>query len=402
MALLVALIVTFLGTILAGAFMSVTIQESRHSVWQKHRAQSLFLAEAGVEKTLYYLNNTDDPTNPWASAEGEMLATPLEYAGDLAGGDYNATLYGQAEMPWLPANSYLVRSEGIISRTNSGDIETGISGLVRKLANIPVPAALAIFDDADPEIELNQFDSVAWKIDGKDMDDPLGGGLPGIAIANLALSMPGTPEGDDLLAQLGARVGQIEGVDALGNPVTGVNAIIEDPTMPKNLDAYANYFEKIAIDISGCGNIPKELLGTYEEPQVLYANLNEGPVKLLPNQPGYGVLVLDGEGDFRLDVDMEGRAEWNGIIICARDSEINLHGGGGTPSHIYGALLLANGQVTMNGTADIIYSSNHINNVNTKLLLYQVYSWCGSWGEELGSDGYNPVSLEEPYLGTGM
>ncbi len=178
---------------------------------------------------------------------------------------------------------------------------------MRKLDGIPVPAALAIFDNADPEVELDQFNSVAWSVDGKDMDDPLGGGLPGIAIANMALSMPGTPEGDDLLAQLGARVGQVEGVDALGNSVTGVNAIIEDPTMPKNLDAYANYFQKIAVDISGCGNIPNELLGTYEEPQVLYANLNDGPVKLLPNPPGYGVLVLDGVGDFQLEQQRAGR-----------------------------------------------------------------------------------------------
>ncbi len=65
MVLLVALIVTFLGTILAGAFMSITIQESRHSIWQKHEAQALFLAEAGVEKSMYYLNNMDDPGNPW-------------------------------------------------------------------------------------------------------------------------------------------------------------------------------------------------------------------------------------------------------------------------------------------------------------------------------------------------
>ncbi|MFC1717908.1 hypothetical protein ACFL6S_29880 [Candidatus Poribacteria bacterium] len=392
MVLLVALVVTLLSTILASSFMSITIYESRHSVWQKHKAQSLLLAEAGVEKSLYYLNNLEDPENPWADQDGEVLTTPLEYAASLANGQYDATLYGQVDMPWLPPNSYLVRSGGTIPRTNSGDIDYGVSCIVRRLPGIPIPAALTIFDEADPEIELNQFDSVGWTVDGKDIDDPFGGGLPGIAIANRALSMPGTVEGDDLLAQLGDRVEQVEGIDSMGDPATGVDAIIEDPSLPKNLDAYANYFEKIAIDISGVGNIPREALGSYDEPQVLYADLNEGPIRLLPNQPGYGVLVLDGIGDFRLDdVSMEGRAEWYGVIICARDSQINLHGGGNSPSHIYGALLVANGQATMNGTADIVYSSDHVNNVNAKLLLYQVYSWCGSWGSPLGSDGYNPV-----------
>ncbi len=399
MVLLVALVVTLLGTVLAGSYMSITIYESRHSVWQKHKAQSLLLAEAGVEQSLYYLNNLDDPDNPWVDQDGEVLTTPLEYAASLSGGQYDAALYGQGDIPWLPADSYLVRSEGVISRTNSANIEYGVSCIVRRLPGIPIPAALTIFDDADPEIELNQFDSVGWTVDGQDMDDPFGGGLPGMAIANLALSMPDNIVGDDLLAQLGARVGQVAGIDSMGNSATGVGAIIEDPSLPKNLDAYANYFEKIALDISGIGNIPTEVLGSYDAPQVLYADLSQGPIRLLPNRPGYGVLVLDGEGDFLLDVSVEGKAEWYGIIICARDSEINLHGGGNSPSHIYGALLVANGQVTMNGTADIVYSSDHVNNVNAKLLLYQVYSWCGSWGSPLGS-GYNPVVECEEYVPT--
>ena len=98
---------------------------------------------------------------------------------------------------------------------------------------------------------------------------------------------------------------------------------------------------------------------------------------------------------------MEGRAQWYGVVICARDSEISLHGGGSSPSHIYGALLVANGKVSNNGTADIIYSSDHVGNVNS-LLLYQVYSWCGSWGSPLGSDGYNPVVESGENAGTGM
>jgi hypothetical protein len=55
--------------------------------------------------------------------------------------------------------------------------------------------------------------------------------------------------------------------------------------------------------------------------------------------------------------------------------------------------MVANGNVTMNGTADIVYSSKYINNINFKLLLFQVYSWCDGWGTPLGSE-YNPVTTE--------
>ena len=400
MVLLVALVVTFLSTILAGAFMSITIQESRHSVWQKHEAQALFLAEAGVEQSLYYLNNIDDPLTPWVTqSTGEMMGTPLYFDisdDPLNGGYYKVVVYDSSNVgkEWIPANSYLVVSTGIIPRDNSDDIERGVACIVKQLDEVPIAAALAILDSADPEAELYQFDSTQWTVDGEDMDNP-GSGLPGIAIANEALTNPGTALGDDLLDQLGIRLAQVGGIDDSGDVASGLFAILEDTDLPTDLDAYANYFIDVAIDVSGLGSIPKDDLGTFENPQVIYADLSQGPLRLLPNQPGFGVLVLDGIGDFELDVSMEGKAEWNGVIICARDSQINLNGGGATDSHIYGALLVANGSVTMNGTADIVYSSDNVNNVNLNLLLYQVYSWCGDWGSALGDD-YNPIAVSDP------
>jgi len=396
--LLVALIVTFLSTMAAGAFMSITVHESRHSVWQKEEAQALFLAEAGVEKSLYYLNNVDDPDNPCVDKDtGEMLGTPLEYTENLADGYFEVVLYDSSDegKEWIPANAYLVESTGILEKTDCDNTTRSVACIVQQLEAAPIAAALAILDSADPEDELAQFDLSQWVVDGEDIDNP-GFGLPGIAIANLGISNPDNINGDALLAQLGDRLSQVAGVDdETGAVVSGLDAILEDPDLPQDLDAYANYFTDIAIDISGCGNIPDELMGTFEEPQVLYADLSQGPVKILPNPPGYGVLVLDGVGDFKFDVSIVGKAEWNGIIICARDSEISLHGGGNASSSISGALLIANGSVIMNGAADIVYSSENVNNVNSNLLLYQVYSWCGDWGSPLGAD-YNPLAESDP------
>ena len=385
MAMLVVLIMAFISSWLASSYMTVVVSESRHSVWQEHRTQSLFLAEAGLEMALHLLNNPDDPDNTWVDETGQILdlPLPLEYSKSMTDGYYEVTLYSKAHKTWLPEGAYLVESLATIPRLNGEGIKRGVSCVVDQLDDLEIRAALSILDYEDLQDELIQFDSVNWTVDGTDRNDDSETnkrGLPGIAIAN---------DGDEPLRQLGLRVNQVTGADEDGNSFVGSDAILEDSTLPKNLEKYVNYFTDIAIKVSGVANIPKELLGTAGKPQVLYADLSQGPIRILPNQPGYGVMVLSGKGDFSI----EGGAEWHGVIICAEDSEINLNGGGVSAAHIYGALLISNGTVTMNGTADIVYSSKNIADIG-KLLLYQVYSWCDSWGTPLGSDEYDPVTDE--------
>jgi hypothetical protein len=381
MTMLIAVIVTFLGTVLAGSYLSMVNYESRHSVWQKHRAQSLFLAEAGIEKGLYYLNNPDNQPSDWMLDMDGQLVTPLYANGNLAGGTYDIILYDQSQAAWLPANSYLIASTGTIPRISEEDIVHKVSCVASKLDKLPIPGAMSILDDADPEIELDKFASAVWTIDGQDMD--AAGGLPGIAVANNGDS-PTVEE------QLGAKIDSVTGSDEGGGFYQGADAILKDPNLPKNLDAYANYFKRIALDISSPdGNqytVPSSVLGTEDYYQVLYANLSQGDLKIAGTDTGCGILVLEGNGEF----EMAGGSEWNGLIICASDSVIRLKGGGGTPSHIYGALLVANGIVEMNGTADIRYSSDRTKKA-FDLLLYQVYSWCGGWGEALDMQLYTSM-----------
>lgn len=379
MAMLIAVIVTFLGTVLAGTYLSMVNYESRHSVWQKHRAQSLFLAEAGIEKGLYYLNNPENQPSDWMLDMEGRLVTPLHASGSLAGGTYDITLYDQSQAAWLSPESYLIASTGTIPRMSEDDIVHKVSCVTRKLKELPIPGALSILDEADPEIELQKFESAVWTIDGQDMDAT--GGLPGIAVANE------NPGGDNIIEQLGVKIDNVTGSDEDDNFYQGADAILRDASLPKSLDAYANYFKRIALDISSPdGNqytVPTEVLGTDNHYQVLYANLSQGDLKIAGTDTGCGILVLEGNGEF----EMAGGSEWNGLIICASDSVIRLKGGGGTPSHIYGALLVANGVVEMNGTADIVYSSDRTSKAFS-LLLYQVYSWCGGWGETLDMQLY--------------
>ncbi len=109
----------------------------------------------------------------------------------------------------LPSDSYLIRSEGTIARTNSKDIEHRVSAIVSKLRPLDTRAALCIFDGSDLEKELHKFESNQWKINGKDHDMSGlvingGGGLPAIAVANDAEEPP-------LDSQCGARIDQVIG-----------------------------------------------------------------------------------------------------------------------------------------------------------------------------------------------
>jgi len=391
MAMIVAMMVTLIGTLLASSYMGAVIHESRTASAQKQRTQLLFLAEAGIEQALYLLNNRDDPENPWVDEYGELLGTPLYYTGYLADGRYEITLYDHNQII-LPLDQYLVESTGIITKPNGEEMSYTLWCIIGSLDGLLVPAALSILDDTDPEDEISKFQSNAWTVDGRDhgFDGDLLAelaGLPGIAVAN---------DGDDVGHQLDKhpelphRLDQVKGAlqDEDGNyyEVDSLAAIIEDPDLPKNLDAYANYFRKIAIDVSdefgGYSDIPEYLMGSPDDYQVLYADLSQGDKKIAGNATGYGVLVLEGYGEF----EMAGNSTWNGIIICAGDSYISLKGGGNTPAHINGALLIANGIVEMNGNADVKYSSATVNEVNNTLLLYQVYAWCGDWGIPLGEE----------------
>ena len=406
MALLVVLVIALVSTILASSYMGSVISESRHSVWQKNRAQSLFIAESGVQAALYYLNSPADKTQ-W---EGEEhIEFPL-LEGDVGNGAYAAQLYDSTEKPFIPSGAFFVESKGTIPRPNSEDVERRVSCILIKLDSVPVGAALSIYDWGDLTPELMQFQSARWIVDGKDhnedgsliKDDSLinplsiNNGMPGIAVANDTDNLPlqlvsSENQIDSIVQVMGMRdMGRFEGTEAVGvEEVTGVDAIIEDLDLPKDLDAYANYFRKIGNDISGEPKfIPEEIMGTEDQLTILYANLSQGDKKIAAQTRGWGILVLEGNGVF----EMAGGSWWNGLVICAGKAQIAMKGGGNTPAHINGALMLADGTVEMNGTADVTYCSGIISRINAFLLLFQVYAWCDGWGEPLGSDTYDPVT----------
>ncbi len=398
MALMIAVVVTMLGTLIVSSYMSVAINESRNSIWQKHRVQSLFYAEAGIEKAIYYLNNPAERPSGWVNANGQLLPTPLDRVESIADGRYNVTLHDPNEITWLPENSYLIRSQGMISQISGDKTGVKVSCIVTKKDEglLSVPAALCIYDEPDADDELSQFASAQWAISGIDIDDASGAtGVKGVAISNT---------GDAVDIQMGIRIDQVAGEDMDPTTVSevvwvdadhdgircfhdeyiyvptyqGESAILEDPTLPQNLSEYVDCFYPMATDISGAGTTDG-YLGSPDNYQVLYADLSQGTIQHLGNRTGYGVLILEGPGEFQI----AGTGEWYGLILCTGGATINLRGGGSTSAHVYGAVMVEDCVVTMNGTADIKYSSNALANIRAQLMKYKVISWSEGWGNAL-------------------
>jgi hypothetical protein len=392
MALLVAMFVTFLSSIMLTFYMGSVIQESKHSVWQKERAQALFLAEAGIQKGIYYLNESDDPDNPWApyvDREKEVLLVSEDQVPEYTGTDvddptdqfaesYTISLHDRfvdenGAIVALPPRFFLIKSTGTIKR--SIPIQRRVSAIVSIVAGIPVPGALTIYDRDDPEDEVNQFNSSQWVISGVDIDDALGvNGIAGVAIANTEDGVTGE-EG-----QFGIRLDQVEGID--GNDVYGAGdlAILQDPDLPKSLTELVSYFGPMSKDISGIGMLEDSYLGALTSFQILRADLSQGDLTIPGNRTGYGVLILQGDGRFNIS----GGSEWYGLILCHGNISVHLRGGGNSAAHVYGALMIDDGIVTMNGTADIRYSSEALKAIRKQLVAYQVFAWCGGWGKPLG------------------
>ena len=372
-AVIITMIMIFISSIIASSYLSLVLYESRNSVWQMQRVQALFVAEAGVQKGLYYLNNSDSRPSEWGDDNGQLLPAPLQKEEGLVDGrSYNISLHDSSEQgyEWLPSNSYLIESDGAIERS-SGDVERSISCVVTGGTGPNVPAAVTIVDDPDGEDEINKFNGNAWTVDGRDIDG--GPGVPGVLITN---------DEDGLHDQFPSnRINRITGEDEDGFPTQGEDAIVEDPNIEIDLDAIIDSFRDDWEDISGSGTIAGHT--TYGAPDdfvVVYADLDQGDIHFSGQATGYGVLIVENLGETR-ELFISGKLEWNGIVICADNSDV-IQVGGGDGMHVIGGLFLENGIIDVRGNADIVYSSVNVGKVGA-MISYKIRSWCGGWGNPL-------------------
>ncbi len=109
-------------------------------------------------------------------------------------------------------------------------------------------------------------------------------------------------------------------------------------------------------------------LGTMAEPKITYA---KGNIKLTGGLTGAGIMIIDG------DVDMEGKFNYNGIIIVYGQSTVVTKTTG--DAGVYGATIAVGTTVDMTvaGTAQFYYSSQAIENAraNLKSSRFHITSW---------------------------
>jgi len=123
-----------------------------------------------------------------------------------------------------------------------------------------------------------------------------------------------------------------------------------------DLTAIVNYYAAIADQsLPNCSGLDE---GSETSPTIAHI---DGDCAMSGNLEGYGVLVIEGS------LTMRGNVSWNGLVIVVGTSSMEFDASG-TPS-IFGALLLGAPEtdLSMSGTADLYYSSEAIQMVQTGL-----------------------------------
>lgn len=149
MAMIISLAIILISSLLASSYMTIVIGEAKNAAWQKNRAQALFIAEAGIQKCLYYLNNTDSLPPEWIGENGNLLSTPLQVTEELDDiGEYTISLHSpnEAGYEYLPSGTYLVDSAAVIERTGR-DVERNVACIAASSTGGGPEAAIIIGGD---------------------------------------------------------------------------------------------------------------------------------------------------------------------------------------------------------------------------------------------------------------
>ena len=412
-ALIVALLVLFVLSTIALAFVGATKTEMQISGNNLRESQALYVAEAGISEALArmasksspsYIGETgSNPTPGWGryiiltngasagDAERNLTASDsLDNDGDVSidesGETYPEVISSQANLadpiqyPWVKLRYKVVNVGGVNRVVLFGDDDNNpttrpVENVVRgapvlivtsngresnatktieieavKLPGLPVPGS--VYTEGTLECK-----GTAFHIDGHDYD-PVADTIiasstpvPGV----VATGGPGavscnTPNGWD----------NIEGA---GAPPSVVGASY-DLDLPGYRDSYASMADLL---YNGTQSNPSTSgWGTASDYKVVY--IRGGDLHLSGQNSGGGVLLVDG------DLKVSGQFTWYGLIICMGNIEFT---GGGNGIHVYGCVMTqgsvsASGSVS--GQADLFYSSQTISKLS-EMNSYTVALW---------------------------
>ena len=412
-ALLVALLVLFVLSTVALAFVNAAKTERQISGNNLRESQALYVAEAGLSEGLArmssksspsYIGETGSPPTPgWGRyivmTNGESAGDPernvteadsLDNNGDgsidESGETYPEVLSSQAglalpiEYPWVKVRYRVFKIGGVDRVVLFGDHDDNpatrpIQNLVRgapvlivtsngiqsnakktveieavKLPGLPVPGS--VYTEGTLECK-----GTAFHIDGHDYDpaaDTIMTGsspIPGVvATQGVGAVDCNTPQGWD----------NIEG--------SGAPPSITGATYDLDLQGYLNSYASMAdLVYNGTQSNPSTSgWGSITDYKVVY--IQGGDLHLSGQNSGGGILLVDG------DLLVSGQFTWYGVIICMGNIDFT---GGGNGIHVYGCVMTqgsisASGSVS--GQADLFYSSQTISKLS-EMNSYMVALW---------------------------
>ncbi len=411
-ALIVALLVLFVLSTIALAFVGATKTEMQISGTNLRESQALYVAEAGISEALArmsnksspsYVGETGSPPTPgWgrylvltngASAgdpeRGLIASDSLDNNGDVvideAGESYPEVASSQSggqpiEYPWVKVRYKMVKVGGVEKVVLFGDADNnpttrpvqnvargapvliitsnGHQGTSRKtieveavrLPGLPVPGSLYTEGSLDCQ-------GTAFHIDGHDYDP---------VADTIITSSPPVP---GVVATGGSGVVSCNSPWGWNNiEGTGSAPSIEGATYDLDLQGYRDTYASMAdVVYYGTQTNPSTAgWGTASDYKVVY--VQGGDLHISGQNLGGGVLVVDG------DLTVSGQFTWYGVIICLGDINFT---GGGAGIHVFGSVLTqgsisASGSVS--GQADILYSSQTISKLSD-MYNYSVALW---------------------------
>ena len=412
-ALLIALLVLFVLSTVALAFVGATKTERQISGNNLRESQALYVAEAGTAEALArmspksspsYMGETGStPTPGWGryiiltngastgDPERHMAAVDsLDNDGDgsidESGEAYPEVLSSQTglahpiQYPWVKVRYKVAEIGGVNRVVLFGDHDNNpatrpIQNFVRgvpvlivtsngvqsnanktveieavKLPGLPVPGS--VYTEGTLECK-----GTAFHIDGHDYDPAAdtiitsSSPIPGVvATQGVGAVSCNSPQGWD----------NIEG--------SGAPPSIAGATYDLDLLGYRNSYASMAdIVYNGSQSNPSTSgWGSITDYKVVY--IQGGDLHLSGQNSGGGVLLVDG------DLKVSGQFTWYGVIICMGNIEFT---GGGNGVHVYGCVMTqgsisASGSIT--GQADLFYSSQTISKLS-EMSNYTVALW---------------------------
>jgi hypothetical protein len=157
------------------------------------------------------------------------------------------------------------------------------------------------------------------------------------------------------------------------NHIGGNPAIQVGGTSLHTNQTWSSFVDNIIANNLYVTATPGGSLGTREAPQITRIVVGEGTQSSITgNTPGAGILIVDNGGEFTLS----GTAHFEGIIILRGSGALK---GSGT-ADVFGSVITidhANRDINLNGTVDLVYSSQALANLANigSLQTISVKSW---------------------------